>query len=51
MQKLKHNPTLALQTAHTLPSIELKTLWTTLKVPQWVIAMEEVLKALQQNHT
>ena len=47
--KLRKNPSFALQIVHTLLPIELKTLQTTLKNPQRVTTMEEELKALQKK--
>ncbi|KAH9716300.1 retrovirus-related pol polyprotein from transposon RE1 [Citrus sinensis] len=46
--KLKNNPSLALQTSITT---EPETLKSALKYPQWVIAMNEELQALNQNNT
>ena len=49
--KLRKNPSFALQIVHTLLPIELKTLQTTLKNPQRVTTMEKELKALQKKYS
>ena len=49
--KLRQNPSLALQIVHSPLPIELKTLQTALKNPQRVTTMEKELKALQKKYS